>query len=397
MANTDCQSIPDKIRGEGADAMRILIINSEYPPVGGGAGNASAHVAQALADQGQEVTVLTCRFDHLPRDTREKGVRVIRVPSLRHSESRSGPGEQLSFMLGAVLGGLRLIRPWKPDGVIAFFGVPSGPTGWVLQKFFGIPYVVSLRGGDVPGFRPYDFALYHRLIGPVIRMVWRGAGAVVANSEGLRNMAQEFAPDLEIQVIPNGVDGEEFYPVPRSWDPPRLLFVGRLVYQKGLDVLFKALADLKDIDWMLTIVGDGAEREHLEKQVDDLDLAERVCFAGWVSHDDLLDYYQEANLFVFPSRHEGMPNALLEAMSSGLPALATRIAGNEELVLDGENGILVPPDDRVALREALRKIISSGDLRKTQGEKARERVLQSYTWEATARAYLTVLRELSCS
>ena len=372
--------------------MRILIINSEYPPVGGGAGNASAHIARELTAMGQEVTVLTCRFADFPHDELRQGIHLVRVPSLRRSESSSGSLEQLSFMIGAIFGSIRLARQGRPDGVITFFGVPSGPSGWVLRKIFKVPYIVSLRGGDVPGFRPYDFALYHRLIGPIIHLVWNGAETIVANSKGLGKLAKKFAPNKEIEIIPNGVDLNAFLNTPRSWTPPRLLFVGRLVYQKGLDVLLAALAKLIDLKWEITIVGDGSQLEELEQMAFSLGIQDRIYFAGWRSHDELIHYYQEANLFVFPSRHEGMPNALLEAMSSGLPAIATRIAGNEELILDRHSGLLIPPNDIEALTDALRELLTKEDLRRKMGTAAREHIAHSYSWKMTAQAYLDLLK-----
>ena len=375
--------------------MRFLIINSEYPPVGGGAGNASAHVGSELVDRGHEVTVLTCRFGDSPHRETRQGVRLVRIPSWRKSESSSGAWEQLHFMVSAAWSSVRFVHQWRPDGVIAYFGVPSGPAAWLLSKVHGVPYLVSLRGGDVPGFRPYDFALYHRLLGPIIRLVWRGAEAVVANSEGLKILAEDSAPGVDIKVIPNGVDVEKYRPVDRDWSPAHLLFTGRLVYQKGLDLLLEALSALQDLPWRLTVVGDGPELDSLTQQAQTLGLGDRIDFVGWKSRQDLLPYYHDANLFVFPSRHEGMPNSLLEAMSCGLPAIATDIAGNQELVVDGENGLLVPSEDVGALRDALRTLISQEHLRAEMGEAARQHILESYSWQATAQAYLTLLKQVA--
>ncbi|MEA3349561.1 MAG: glycosyltransferase family 4 protein [Chloroflexota bacterium] len=374
--------------------MRFLIINSEFPPIGGGAGNASAHTAQELIASGQDVTVLTCRFRNLPHEEIWRGVRLMRIPSLRRSESSSGAWEQLHFMISAAWASLRLARRWKPDAVIAYFGVPCGPAAWLLRKVFGIPYIVSLRGGDVPGFRPYDFALYHRLLSPIIHLVWRGAAAVVANSDGLKTLAEDFAPSLNIHIIPNGVDIEEYAPVDRAWSPAQLLFTGRLVYQKGLDVLLEALSNLDSLAWDLTIVGDGPQQNELEKQAQSLNLQDRISFVGWKHRQALNHYYQRANLFVLPSRHEGMPNALLEAMSSGLPAIASDIAGNEELVIDGKNGLLVPPDDVQALQDALHQLITQENLRREMGTAARQHIAASYSWRGTAQAYLDLLRRV---
>jgi glycosyltransferase involved in cell wall biosynthesis len=298
-------------------------------------------------------------------------------------------------MISAAWSSLGFARRWRPDTAIAYFGVPSGPAAWLLRKVYGVPYLISLRGGDVPGFRPYDFALYHRLLGPIIRLVWRGAEAVVANSEGLKTLAEDFAPRVDIRVIPNGVDVDKYHPVERFWNAAHLLFTGRLVYQKGLDLLLEALSDLGDLTWRLTIVGDGPELVPLMEQAQSLGLEERVDFVGWKSRRALNAYYQQANLFVFPSRHEGMPNALLEAMSSGLPAIATDIAGNQELVVDGKNGFLVPSGDVDALKKALRTLISQQTLRTEMGRAARQHILDSYSWQATAQAYLNLLKQVA--
>ena len=372
--------------------MRIVLLNPEYPPIGGGAGNASRHLAQALVRHGHAVTVLTAHWRDLPRREDDRGVQVVRIPAARRRADRSGAREQAAFVLTGLVHAARLLRAQRPHGVLAFFGAPSGIVAWLLKPWLGVPYVVALRGGDVPGFRPYDFALYHRLIGPVLRRVWRGAAAVVANSHGLRALAQRFEPRVPIQVIPNGVDATRFAPPPaRAWHPPRLLFVGRVVYQKGLDVLLQALARHTARDWHLTIVGDGPSRPALMQQAAALGLQARITWAGWQPPERMPDFYAQANLFVFPSRHEGMPNAVLEAMAAGLPVVATRIAGNEELVTP-QVGRLVPPDDPAALADALAALLPAAEVRRRMGAAARQRVLQHFTWDAAAQRYAALLR-----
>src|SRR3989304_2750326 len=153
--------------------MRILVINSEYPPIGGGAGNASANIARCLASLGHRVTVLTARFDDQPHLETRDGVTIHRIPALRRRQDRSNAFEQLTFIASASLQTFGLIRQIKPNATLAFFGVPSGAVAWLLKKLYRIPYIVSLRGGDVPGFRPYDFKAYHKLMGPFLRVIWR--------------------------------------------------------------------------------------------------------------------------------------------------------------------------------------------------------------------------------
>lgn len=375
--------------------MRILIINSEYPPIGGGAGNASSNLAKELAGLNQDVTVLTAHFGDLPFDTVEYGVRILRIKSLRRKQDRSGAVEQIIFMLAGCFGALSLLQKWRPDVILAFFGVPGGAAAWLVNIFKGIPYLVSLRGGDVPGFRPYDFAIYHRLLGPLLHQVWRRAGAVVANSQGLRKLAQTFDDRVELRMIPNGVDiGRYGVNGKREWEPPQMLWAGRLVYQKGLDVLVEALGGLNDIPWTLTLVGDGPHRLTLENLAEEKDIADRLDFKGWLERDVLNEQYGKTNLFVFPSRHEGMPNAVLEAMACGLPVIASQIAGNEELVIPGDTGLLVPPEDHLALREALKSLLTDAGRREQMGMAARQRVEDHYTWDQVAKQYLTLLQEM---
>ncbi|HUF37252.1 MAG TPA: glycosyltransferase family 4 protein [Anaerolineales bacterium] len=375
--------------------MRILLINSEFPPIGGGAGNASAHIAACMAAGGHEVTVLTSKYRRLPWNETRDGVRIVRAPARRKRLDRSLAYEQISFIFGGLGRAIGLVARDRPDVTLAFFGMPSGAVAMPLRTLFGVPYVVSLRGGDVPGFRPYDFARYHRVSAPLIRQVWRGAGAVVANSRGLRAMAQRFERRVPIETIPNGVDPAAFAPPERDWGEVRLLFVGRVVYQKGLDLLLHALGRLADRPWTLTVAGDGPQRDPLETLAERLGIAGRIRFAGWLQGENLVRAYHAANLFAYPSRHEGMPNAVLEAMASGLPVIATRISGNEELVVEGETGLLVESENQQALEGALADLMADGDLRRRLGAAGRARAVERYPWERVTARYLEVLERVA--
>ena len=377
--------------------MKILLINYEYPPLGGGAGQATAALAREFAAAGHEPLILTSRFRDQPAEEVVDGVRIVRVPVIRRRQDRCTPPEMLTFLASASWTALRQIAAWKPDATIAFFGIPSGPVALLLKLTTGTPYVVSLRGGDVPGFQPYDLALFHKLLGPIIRLLWRHAAATIANSAGLQALGQKFAPELPIGVIPNGVNASTFHPAAEERATPgpvRLLFVGRVVFQKGLDVLFRALAALPtDRDWELEIIGDGDARPALTLEAAQLGIAPRITFSGWQDRAVIAERYRTVDLFVFPSRDEGMPNVVLEAMASGLPIVATAIAGSEELVRDGENGHLVPPESAPALTAALARLIAQPETRRAMGRASRERIEREYTWSRVAACYLDLLRE----
>ncbi|MEQ9445784.1 MAG: glycosyltransferase family 4 protein [Rhodospirillaceae bacterium] len=371
----------------------FLLFNYEYPPVGGGGGNATQQIGRTLIKRGAKVTVLTAAQGQLPRRENDNGVQVYRIWAARRHQDRCSVPEMLVFLAHALLTAPGLARQNKADAALIFFGMPTGPVGWWLKKHMGLPYVVSLQGGDVPGFMGDEMATYHRVAGPVITEVWRRAFAVVANSTGLAALAQRHAPDVEVEMIPAGADLNAITPspMPTLEGPLRLLFVGRLVHQKGLDVLLKSLGTLKEDDWTLTIAGEGPLKEELEFTSQTLGLADRITFRGWLGRTQLPEVYKQADVFVLPSRDEGMPNAMLEAMSAGLPIVGSKVAGLDEVVIDGDCGLLVPPENAKALSDALHALISDRDKAFTLGQAARKRVEAHYSWDHAADAYLNLL------
>jgi len=305
----------------------------------------------------------------------------------------------VSFILSGIVTGLAVTRSWQPDISVAFFGIPSGPISYMLKRFRGIPYVVSLRGGDVPGHQPEQLASFHAVTRPFIRFLWRQAAAVVANSAGLKRLAEKTAPAKPVRQVANGVDTNFFRPgsAPRANEgPPVLLFVGRVSYEKGLQHLMPALARIGDAPWVLHLVGDGPYMPQVNAMIRGLNLGGRVSCFGWVGKDALVRLYQDADVFVFPSSHEGMPNSILEAMACGLPVVATRISGSEELVEPERSGLLVPPEDIDALARALRVLLlGDGVRRREMGRAGHSIAAEHYTWRRAAQAYLEIMRPLT--
>lgn len=371
---------------------RILLINYEYPPLGGGAGTATAGIARALSELGCDVVVLTSRYRDLPARESVYGFTIVRVPVLRRRVDRATPLQMLTFVASAAVALLPLTRRWRPDVSIAFFTIPSGPVAWLLRVLRGVPYIVSLRGGDVPGFEwAPEARTYHRLTAPVLRFLWRRAYAVVANSRGLAELAQQSTPELPIQVVPNGVQLPAKLAQPLSpTQPPRLLTMGRLTQQKGIDVLFRAMTQLRDVDFGLDIAGDGPDRALLERMAQELGLADRVRFLGWVPRERLPETFAKAAAFVLASRIEGMPNVVLEAMAHGRAVVATRVFGCDELVQQGATGLLVDIEDAAQLADALRTVLTDAELRERMGAAGRARVAGEFTWSSGARAYLRI-------
>lgn len=366
--------------------MKFLLVNHEYPPVGGGAATASHEIAHNLVELGNEAAVLTSRFGDLPGFAVEEAVAVHRVTCLRRRIDRSGIFEMLTFMIGALCSLPFILTRRRPDALLVFFSLPSGIVGLAAKVFAHLPYVVSLRGGDVPGLVP-GLDRLHKLLAPLRRCVLMRAEAVIANSEGLRTLSER-ADRLPVQVIPNGVDTDFFRPGPEHQSERlRLLFVGRFHEQKNLRFLLEQIVRLPAGAIEVHLVGDGPQREELRALAQQLGFATQIIWHGWLSRTALLAVYQSADFLVNPSFYEGMPNVVLEAMACGLPVVASNLPGNNELVVNGETGFLFElhgnPDEFSAVLNRLRDV----DLRRQLGGAARARAINCFSWRNAAAQY----------
>jgi glycosyltransferase involved in cell wall biosynthesis len=259
-----------------------------------------------------------------------------------------------------------------------------------LERVFRIPYLVSLRGGDVPGFLSQDLAGFHHLTRSTILTIWRHSRGLIANSAGLAALARKAWPAAPVQVVPNGVDIDCFRPPTdrrRPGTPPRVLCVGRLVRQKGFELAVQAVS-LARVPSLLRIVGDGPLRARLTAQADAL--GSRVEFTGWVDRADLPDHYQWADVLCLPSFEEGMPNVVLEGMAAGLPTIASDVYGMRELVRPDQTGFLLPPGDAQPVADALEHLAVEPDLVRRMGERARA-VAAGHAWSAVATEYRRLL------
>ena len=308
--------------------------------------------------------------------------------------------EMLTYAVSSSLYGLRFAKQFKPDIVQVFFGIPAGGGAYLLRKRRDVPYVVFLGGRDVPRRNPDPpyYRWLYLLLKPVIRSIWNNASVVVACSDGLRELAQETAPDVKMDVIPDGLDLNRFEPSSREPCPAsvRILTIGRLIPRKGFQFLIRALPKIVENaahDFEIEIVGDGPYQKELLKLAADLDVTEHIRFAGSVPYSELPGKYRDADIFILPSLAEGMPLVVLEAMGTGLPIVASRVQGIEELVVEDVNGALFDPGDADGLARSLVKLINAGKRRIEMGEASVERV-KPYDWKHVADAYLTLYADI---
>jgi glycosyltransferase involved in cell wall biosynthesis len=355
-----------------------------------GAANATWELARALVQLGHHPIVLTARFrDRNPAAT-PAGVTLIEVPALRRRREACTPFEMATFAVSASLRVRRILRRERIDGMIAFFSIPCGPIAWWGARGTGVPYIVSLRGGDVPGTEP-GLDPIHRLLGPARRRVLKASRTVIANSEALQQRAIA-ADALPVGVIPNGVDSSYFVP-PAGKPPPqpfRWLFVGRLQAQKNLGWLLTRLAALKDQPWELHVVGDGPLREEWQRLAETLDIAGRVQWHGWLPREHVRSFYQNSHALAQPSLYEGMANTVLEAMACGLGIVASDAPANRALVEASGSGTCLPLANPGAA-EAILRAAMTGDGWKQWGNHARAHAVAHLSWSQVAKDYASLL------
>lgn len=287
---------------------------------------------------------------------------------------------------------LEALRTFRPEAVVGYWAHPDGEVAVRAARLAGVPAVVMVGGSDVL-LLTRDPSRQRR-----IASVLRDADAVVTVSHDLKaTLAKLGIPPEKVHVVYRGVSVERFHPGDRHEarrrlglpaDGRLLLWVGRMVPVKGLDVLIAAAALLRDrgLAFRLALVGDGPLRSSLEAEVAARGLAGLVSFVGNVGHDGLPDWYRAADLTVLPSRSEGVPNVLRESLACGTPFVASRVGGISEIA-EWPELELVPPEDSAALAEGITRALTED-----ASEKPRPRPT---SWSESAQALVRVVQSLS--
>jgi glycosyltransferase involved in cell wall biosynthesis len=372
--------------------MRILMINYEFPPIGGGTGMACSQLLGELADRSDvDIDLVTSGTAPQPRvEHFASNIRVHRLPVTKRDLFYWRAGELFQWTRQAIGYARKLSAGQTYDVCHCWAGWPSGIVGYAIRK--RLPYLVSLRGSDVPGYSRRLRLLDPLLMRHVARQVWEHAARVVAVSRNLRDLALQTRPNALIDVIPNGVDIHRFTPPAIVGDERRILFVGRLVERKGVHILVQAfqgvLAAIPDAT--LVIVGDGPERSRLETMADELGIRKRIVFRGHVDGADMPSAYREGVVMVLPALADAMPNVVLEAMASGLAIVTTPTGGSE--IVRG-NGVIVPFGDPDALRQALVGYLTDTERLRAHRQESR-RLAEGMSWAAVADFKLQLYREV---
>lgn len=374
-----------------------MVVERFYPQVGGSETQA-LNLSEKLQKMGVELFVLTRRTTKEMAPVEEvRGIKVFRVLP-------AGTGKR-SLLMASFSFAYFLFKRRRDYDIIHCHGMGwAGPISSFMGHILKKKVIVKVAtAGDISG-KIVGKEDIPRFINAIRLSFLRLADRLVCISREItEELNKKGFQGGKLVYLPNGVDVDRFRPGGGGRrlfpsDKLNIIFSGRIVYRKGIDVLLKAFKDivLDDPGTHLHILGSsklqtGDEFEdELKSFVKENDLEGSVTFHGDV--DNVEDYLREADIFAFPSRHEGLPNALLEAMACGLPIVATSIGGVVDVVKEGKNGILVRPDDADAIYKAIKRLIELPDFRRSLEIAARKTVEDEYSLGTTAERYIALYR-----
>ena len=388
--------------------MKIAFITFQYPPfVQGGAGTYAYNITRELARLGHEVHVITPRVTGCDKESVEEGVFVHRISFLNRPFLRA-----LSFWFS-----LRKDFSSLEQQVGKFDIVhDNGLSGFSLNsKAVSCPRVVTIHHLARTTLKAIKVSLLGRVRNPrgeiafsplIEPLCMKCADRIIAVSQFTkRDITSVFGiPESRVAVIHHGVNPEDYVFPEEARDELRndlginsqqmILFTGKLAPRKGVDILLRALPQvLKKVEVKLVLAGSGDQRDY-QHLAQTLGISDKLHFLGRVPDDTLRLLYSSCDLFVLPSRLEGLGIVILEAMAAGKPIVATNVGGIPEIIESGQNGILVEAGEEGKLAGAIVKVLSDNSLSRTFGENSMKKVRERFSWEVAARKTERVYNDL---
>lgn len=364
--------------------MKIAFIITRSDDIGG----AQIHVrdlSTALRAVGHDAVVLAGTNGVLADQLRANGVPYY---CLHHLARDVGPFQDVRCFSEL----RETLREIQPD-IISTHSTKAGFIGRIAGKTLSIPTLFTAHGWGFTDGRPplqaFAFWAVERTTAALAARI-----ITVCESDRAAAVRAHLTSSDRLVTIHNAMpEIDETLQASPGNSPPRLVMVARLSHWKDQPTLLQALSGLKDLKWQLELIGDGPLRKQLEDLTQSLDLTSRVTFLGFCR--DVPERMAEAQLFLLISKWEGFPRSILEAMRAGLPVIASDVGGVRESVVDGTTGFVIPRGDVAYLRECLRKLITSTDLRVCMGKAGRARYEEKFTFdrlvERTTKVYESVL------
>lgn len=378
--------------------MRILFCNYEYPPLGGGGGVVMAALARELARR-HEVTVITSRACGLSPEDDDHGVRVVRVPVFfRRQLAVANFPSMLAYLPSGFVRGLGFKRRASFDVVNTHFVVPTGPLGHALARWYRLPNVLSVHGGDL--FDPSKTSSPHRHapLRASVRWLLRAADDVIGQSrDTVRHVNELYGVHRPVRLIPLGIErppvvdaaSRSTFGLPH--DAFVMVTIGRLVARKATAQLVEVLAASGIPNAHLLIAGDGPDAGVIVQRAAELGVRERVHVLGQVSDREKFAALSVADAFVSTSQHEGFGLVFLEAMAFGLPVVCYDRGGQTDFLATGATGHVVRLNDTDAFAAALRALHADVEMRRRLGRHNRQ-LVENYFIDTCAARYESVFQ-----
>jgi glycosyltransferase involved in cell wall biosynthesis len=367
--------------------MHFLILSIEYPPVGGGASPMIHEINMQYIAKGHQVSVVTMAVNGLEDHVMKDGVNIYHIDCFRMHRHISNVWEHVSFILAAKRFLRLFLRQQRIDFCYTHFLVPTGILARWLLTTYGIPYVITSHGSDIPGYNPDRFKLIHRFTPPLIRSIISSSVAVVSPSKYLYSLILRMGgiQDEKLMHIPNGIDTDFYLPGTKK---DIVLATGRLLERKGFQYLIDAVAD-EQFPFEVHICGDGPMMKILKEKA--ANSKTKVVLHGWLDNksEKYLSLLAEASIYVLVSGKENASTSLLEALSSGCVVITSNISGCPETV--GPAGMCLPPADVKALKSALKELTLNPEMAYKFMKEGRERAILYFSWKKIADKYLSLI------
>jgi glycogen(starch) synthase len=397
--------------------MKVLLVSWEYPPVVvGGLGRHVHHLATALADAGHEVVVLSRRpsgtdpSTHPSTDEISEGVRVIAAAQDPHEFEFGTDMMAWTMAMGhaMVRAGLAIKstgpqanKRWQPDVVHAHDWLVAHPA-ITLAEYFDVPLISTIHATEAGRHSGWVSGPISRQVHAVESWLVHESDSLITCSASMRDEITElFGPGLaENRVIPNGIDADRWPFARRNSHsgPARLLYLGRLEYEKGVHDAIAALPRIRRTHpgTTLTIAGTGTQLDWLLEQARKHKVLKAITFVGQVDHEQLVTLLHDTDAAVLPSHYEPFGIVALEAAATGAPLVAANVGGLGEAVINGETGVSFAPRDVAALATAVRSVLDNPAAAQTMAVAARARLTSEFDWHTvaaeTAQVYLAAKR-----
>ena len=359
------------------------MITRELPPNGGGIGYYVYNLSKKLVERGHKVTIIT-------RGSTEKTKKRM-VDGIDVFEASFFPLYPFHILIHSIFVNM-ILKSIEPKLTLVHLHTPlPPPVETSLPTIITVHTALKIDAKYHEIYNLYFLAekVQSIVVYPRIELkLLKGSKKITAVSRSVAKELNEYGIDPnEITVVGNGVDEKVFVPTPEKKQTEKyVLYTGVLRGRKGLFDLIKCAEYVSKTfpNVKFFITGKGPLLHILKEKVRKMGLQKNIVFLGYVKRDRLIQIYQNASIHVVPSVYEGLPTVLLEAMSCGLPVVATAVGGNTEVISSGVNGFLVPPKAPQEMARVILKLLDDPKLREKIGREARKTIERYYTWDRIA-------------